>query len=188
MMQRYRTGRRRLAVACCFLSCLLATASAAQDLQNREYKIPTVGVLHLRVPAQWQEVVEWHGKTPPVNIAYTATKHDFEYYVSVVWDGPRRDLEGVRRFVKRRSEGLLSQIVETEIPIREAIGEHASGYYFTVTDRNSMPAAGDFKFMTKGLVRLDTLEVTFTLLPHDKNSTAIEDALVVVRTAKFANK
>ena len=78
--------------------------------------------------------------------------------------------------------------METEIPIREAIGEHASGYYFTVTDRNSMPAAGYLKFMTKGLVIMDTLEETFTLLTHDKNSTAIEDALVVVRTAKFANK
>lgn len=170
------------------LSCLLATAFAADGLQTREYKIPRVGVLHLQVPTDWEETVERHSKAPPVDISYKTPNHDFEYYVSVIWDGPRRDLEGVREFVKRTSEQVLPEAVETEVSIQELIGEHASGYYFAVTDKNPTPAPDDFKFLTQGVMRLEGVELTFTVLTNDKNALAIGDALAVVRTAEFTSK
>ena len=101
MKPKQETNRQRHAAAIAILSCLLVTALAADDRQTREYKIPKVGVLHLRVPTHWEETVERHGKTPPVDISYKTPNHDFEYYVSAIWGGPRRDLEGVRGFDER---------------------------------------------------------------------------------------
>ena len=170
------------------LGCLLAAAFAADNLQTRDYKIRKVGVLHLRVPAHWEETVERHGKAPPVDISYMTAGHDFEYYVSAIWDGPRRDLDGVRDFVRTTSEGLLADVVETEIPLQEVMAEHASGYYFAVTDKNPTPTPEDFKFMTQGLIKLDGIELTFTVLTNDKKAPVIEDAIAVVRTATFTRK
>ena len=188
MKPRQRTQRLRHAAVIAFLGCLLAAAYGANDIQTRDYKIPKLGVLHLRVPVHWDETVERHGKTPPVDISYQTSNHDFEYYVSAIWNGPRRDLKDVREFVEKTSDGLLSEVVETEIALQEVIGEHASGYYFAVTDKNPTPTPDDFKFMTQGLIRLDGMELTFTVLTNSKNTPVIEDALAVVRTAKFTSK
>jgi hypothetical protein len=84
-------------------------------------------------------------------------------------------------------EGILTNCVETSLTLHDFEGGQASGACFRVTDRRLTavkPAAGDFKYMTRGFAVLEPLVLTFDLDSNDadRDEPAV---LKVIREARF---
>lgn len=156
-------------------SCITALlifpcATFAEETETRAFSLPSHGTLQLKVPKSWQsKVSQSPGEPSPSIVFFPQGKPAFLVLLSpiraarpdVVLSGPAE----VRKNVEQAAELARPHAVEKAIQVRELKGPSIAGYYFQVTDK--APKPDEYKYMTQGMARLDTLLVTFTALTND---------------------
>jgi hypothetical protein len=88
----------------------------------------------------------------------------------------------VRALVEEREETIAPQAVERELPIHEIRGTSGSGYYFSATDK--APRPDEDECLTEGALAVDDLLLFFTVLTNDADSSIVNDAFDVLRSAR----
>jgi len=161
-------------------------AYAADEYIERIYPVPEHGILVMRVPAAWQELVAQPRAVVPPTIRFTpADGKGFNYLMTPLWPVPgvARDF-GTRDHVKSLVESMVGKIadsaMEKKITIHELSGPNM-GFYFTATDKT--PESGEYKYLTQGAVRVGTLVISFTLLTNDQDPAFTQQALTLLRKA-----
>jgi hypothetical protein len=109
----------------------------------------------------------------------------FKVLITAIWSGkgssPLPTTDQLKQKVRESAEHVRPQAVEKVIDVKDLKGSAAFGYYFTATDR--APKAGDFKYMTQGMMRVGDLMVVFTVLTNDGQSKIIDEALAMMKSA-----
>ena len=162
---------------------LALTASAAEPWQERTLSIDDRGTLVFSSPRAWTQQT---GQSPPTIRFYNSTGQQFVVLITALWSPTQDSLfnssANVRALVEERAEKLAPQAVERELPIQEMHGASGSGFYFSATDK--APGPNEYKYLTEGAFAVDDLLLVFTVLTNDVDSSIVNDALDVVRSAR----
>lgn len=172
------------------LLLLAVPALAADKVAERRYPLPDRGSFNMNVPAAWKDEVSQPPQAPPTIKYVPAAGQPFEILVTPLWR-PRPDLppptkamtrEAVEQFVK----SVQRDGVEGPFNIVEFQGKSGTGYYFLATDKSAK--AGDYKFLTQGMLVVSELAVGFTILTNDNQARVVRDALAMLRSAVHVPK
>ena len=157
-------------------------SSAAADAPKR-YALERSGFLQLKVPAGWREEVD--AKTQPPVISFRPAEGK-AFMVAVIpaqaGDGKRApSRQELRTEVEQMAGAIRPFAVESDIKVKEFAGAAGPGFQFFATD--SAPAAGEFKYMTRGKLKVGDVSVTFTILTNDGQEAVIRSALTMLKSA-----
>ena len=169
------------------LLVLCAHAQGVGPTAERRYALSDRGFLALAVPAGWKQEVRQRDTTIPPTIIYGPDSGSaFQVLVTPIWpmkEGvPQPTPEAMKSSILRAIEGVKSQAVEKSIDAIELKGKTVHGYYFQVTDR--APKPGEYKYMAQGMVGLEEIRVTFTILTNDGHRAVTDAALAMIRDAR----
>ena len=162
---------------------LVLTASAAEPWQERTLSIADRGTVVLSCPRAWAQHT---GEAPPTIRFSNSAGQKFVVLITAQWSPTQDSLFNssakVRALVEERAEKLAPQAVEHELPIHEMHGASGNGFYFSATDKD--PGPNEYKYLTEGALAVDDLLLFFTVLTNDADSSIVNDALDVVRSAR----
>jgi hypothetical protein len=153
-----------------------------------QYAVPGLGTLELEVPRGWR--VQERAGPVTLHLQLRPESGDrFLFLVSANWIHRDGRAEFAARPVKERVEGMAKSIlpraVEKEAPLVELRGKHLSGYHFSVTDSRSSEA-GDYRYMTQGMIAGEAGFVLFTLLQRDADVAERQEALKMLAGSSYA--
>src|SRR5919204_187809 len=145
------------------------------------------GYLVLQVPKDWRDRVSWrHLLMPPTITFAPASGEPFQVLVTPIWPSNAADkpkLDELKRDVAAAAEKAKSQAAEKTLPLVSLKGGTTSGYFFAATDR--APKADEFKYIVQGMLGLEQLRVSFTVLTNDGRKSVPAEALAMLREARL---
>ena len=182
MMKRAEQWQRCLQVVSLLAAVALAAPAGAADAPKR-YALERSGFLQLKVPAGWREEIDANTQPPVISFRPAAGQ---PFMVSVI---PAQTADGKRAATRQELRTDVGQMagaikpfaVETDIKLKEFAGAMGPGYEFFVTD--AAPATGEFKYMTRGKLKVDDVAVTFTILTNDGQDAVIRSARAMLKSA-----
>jgi hypothetical protein len=164
----------------------LSNALAGEGNTGRRYPLPQRGFFQMKVPTSWRDQHRQPSQPLPPTIAFRPGKgKPFDVLVTPIWraraDVPSPTKDTLRRQVERTIESVKSQAVEKDLTAVEFQGASGPGFYFSATD--PAPKPGEYRFMTQGILRVNELTVTFTILTNDGQEQVVQDALAMLQSA-----
>jgi len=172
------------------LSMLTITVQSAQT-ENRRFPLPDHGFLKLSMPVGWKhQLRQPPERLPPTIMLQAGSGPAFAILITPIWPA-RADIKPqtpaeMRQQVETAVERIKPQAVEKHIKVNELRGVSGVGYYYAATDK--APKPGEFKYLTQGMLRVDNLLVTFTILTNDGQQGVVTDALTMLRGAVHQRK
>ena len=170
------------------LLCMIVTTAAAQTgtTSERRFTLPEHGKFVIQVPRDWKDQARQpHGGLPPTITFSPGSGKPFEVLVTPIWpatkDRPPQTRDELRASVEQQARDTKAQAVEKELSIVEFQGRSGPGFYFSATDR--APKAGEYKFMTQGVVGVGKVGVAFTILTNEGQQQVVEQALTALKSA-----
>jgi hypothetical protein len=165
---------------------LVLNVSASDRLQERTLSIPGRGMLVVSSPITWSQQISQPPETLAPTFRFSSTAgQKFEVSVTAFWsptnDPSFNSSTNVRAIVENTLDELEPRLVETDIPLRKLHGGSGTGYYFSATDK--APGPNDYKYLTQGAMAVGDLLLTFTVLTKERDSSVVNDALNMVRSA-----
>jgi hypothetical protein len=119
-----------------------------------------------------------------------STGDAFSIQVSAVFVDPAQDPElspaSLKDRMQRTADQALPRAVEKEARLVELRGKQAAGYYFSLTDKESTSAPGDYKYMTQGSFLTGCVLTVFTVLQHDSSRAEKDLALRMFAEAAYS--
>jgi hypothetical protein len=145
------------------------------------------GAVLLSIPSAWREEVSRPNPDGPPTITLSpATSADFQVLITPIWPAntsiPRLTPQSLRALVSSGADKTKSQALEKEIPVLDMVGSSVFGSYFSATDR--APKPGEYINLTQGILALEELRVTFTVLSNGDPAVALGPALKVLRSLR----
>lgn len=174
------------AVAALALALLAACgAKSAKPPVAKTYELPA-GTLRLMVPADWADKSRPTPRGLPPMLMYSPAKgKSFQVLVTPLpmrWpEGAEAAAAEVKKLVEMALAPARGMAVETEIHILEFQGTGGPGFYFSATDRSPKP--GEYKHMAQGVLRVQDLAVSFTVLANEDKEQVLGDALAMLKSA-----
>lgn len=161
-------------------------AAAGEQTKDRRYTLPGHGVFKMKVPASWKEEVKQQSdKLPPTITFQPASGAQFLIGITPFWkeseDAPDINDYMVHRMVQRAADKAQEIAVEKTLKLIFLEGSSGRGYYFSATDK--APEKGGYKFLTQGILLVDELAVTFSILTNDEKKEVESAALEMLKTA-----
>jgi hypothetical protein len=157
-------------------------AGCAADAAKR-YPLAQSGFLQLKVPAGWREEIDAQTQPPVISFRPGAGQ---PFLVSVI---PAQAAEGnptpsrqeLRADVEQMAGAIRPFAVESEIKPMEFAGAAGPGFQFFATD--AAPRPGEFKYMTRGKLKVGDVSVTFTILTNEGQEAVVRSALAMLKSA-----
>jgi hypothetical protein len=169
-----------------FLVGFAFIAAAAEQTKDRRYTLPAHGVLQMKVPVSWKDEVKQQSDNLPPTITLTPSSGDqFKILITPFWkeseEAPDLNDYMVHRMVQRSADANQPNAVEKPLKLIFLEGLSSRGYYFSATDK--APEKGGYKFLTQGILLVDELAVTFTILTNDAKKEVESAGLDMVKGA-----
>ena len=171
------------------LVCIMVTGlAAAEKLVTRQVPLADRGSLQLAMPASWkQDVRQPANGLPPTIVLTPASGKAFHVQITPLYSAragtPVQSITELRANVDAAAQQVLSQSLEKKVTLKHLKGPAAEGYYFQVTDK--APKPDEYKYMTQGMIRVDQVVPTFTILSNDGAADSVNSALSMLQTARF---
>jgi len=167
-----------------FLAFATATAAVAADGETKKYALPDKTSLELSVPAGWKDELQAKEGSTPATIFFTP-REGAPFKVFVIPLGrARADATTsiqMRQSVQNAADKVKPRAVETILIAEEFKGASGPGYYFSATDR--APPAGEFKYLTQGMLLVGEVVVSFGVLTNDGQENVKEQAFSMLKGA-----
>lgn len=182
----YSGSRRQWAafIAVAASAAAFAGASAAAESPKR-YALERSGFLQLKVPAGWRDEVDSSVK-PPVISFKPADGKPFLVTVIPAQSAPRKKApptKHLRAEVEQMAEAIRHFSVEGDkMKLKHVKGAAGEGFEFFATD--AAPAAGEFKYMSRGKLNVgNDVSITFTILTNDGQDSVVRSAHAMLKSA-----
>ncbi|GEM_PF-3975922 len=168
--------------------------AAAVPCAGHDLPVPGHGTLRLTLPPEWTEAVRVSsGNLPPTFAFERGGPLRATLQVTAMWS-PKGEAdftskERIASFTLATQSVIKATAVEKELPLRPMEGARGTGFTYEATDRDykapaGEPRPGDFPIVTQGVLGVDRLLVTFTILSDAKGDGAVQEALAAL--AKMA--
>jgi hypothetical protein len=176
-------GLRGLAFAVA-LAALASPATSMAEEAVKRYALEHSGFLQLKVPAGWREEIDAKSRPPIISFRPAEGK---SFMVSVI---PAQAAKGERVPSRKRLRDDVEQMAEAirhfavegdKVKLQEFSGASGPGFQFFATD--AAPAAGEFKYMTRGKMNVKDVSVTFTILTNEGQEAVVRSALGMLKSA-----
>ena len=170
------------------LALLVASAALAQT-KPQQFPIPGHGSLNLNVPTGTQVAERPVNDPPAVAIRIIPAMGDaWHLQITAVRLDPARASKAppIKDRVQRTADGLLARALEKQATLVELRGRDASGYYFSLTDRESKNMPDDYKYLTQGSATVGELTLVFTFLYREPNNPQKDEVLRMLADAVHA--
>ena len=158
----------------------LATTAIAADGEKKAFTLPDGSKLELTIPAGW--------KDEPKEKAIAFTPRDgapFQVVVTPIGrqrPGTSTDTAiQMRQSVQQAADKVKPSAVEPILTAEALTGAPGPGYYFSATD--SAPKAGEFKYLTQGMLLVGDAIVAFSVLTNDGQEKVKDEALAMLKGA-----
>jgi hypothetical protein len=166
-----------------FIAFVVASATL---ISSRAQATPaSVGGIVMIAPDAWKMDQDPAARADRPSLRFQpATGKDFYVLVTPFKLAPTIpvDQAGVRKLVESVAATTGAKTVEKTLVVQSLSSSTVQGYYFSAT--NPAPAAGDWKYMTQGILLVGQTTVGFTIFTNDKGSTAPAQALAMLRSAR----
>ena len=130
---------------------------------------------------------------PPIITFYNLDKDKEEIYqlnLSVLWnDGFQRNIltaEYIHSLVEKTGNQALINSDQSELILKEIIGENGIGYWFNLSDSTAGP--GEYKFLTQGALAVGEILLIFSLFCNDDGTILRETLLKMIMGAKHLHR
>jgi hypothetical protein len=152
----------------------------------QSFALPGHGSLLLNVPAGWTAKMNRPSDGSPATISVGPARGTaFVVLITAVFGSTPNsgapDDAKTRAFVAAAAKSAEGQAVEGVLALQDFVGTSGHGYYFRATDK--APAAGEWKFLTQGMVKTGGIGLSFTILTNDGQSDVEKAALDMIRSA-----
>jgi hypothetical protein len=157
----------------------------AKEPAPKAFKVPHHGDLQLVVPEGWQQSEEQAPPGLPPALKFSAGAQA-EVLISAI-AAPNKDFNspaGLREAAERSGGGMLPSAKEKSLKLEEIKGADATGYFYTLTDKD--PAPGSFEYVTGGVVGVGDLALSVTILHHKLDAPERQAALDMFKGARQA--
>jgi len=148
------------------------------------------GVLQLAFPSAWKAQVFGPMDTPTVRWTAAAGDDaaDFLFGLTVMPSPGDQALsdEHLRDLVSQSGEPLLPTAEQTSLVLEPVDGETAHGYLFHLTDKKPESGPDDYREMYKGMVAVEPLVLSITLLTHSGDAATVASTRALIAGARFA--
>lgn len=148
-----------------------AEESIVDTLVINEFFLPSYGSLIIKTPADWIVTYD-KAQSLPRTVTLDSSEKDFSLLITAI-EGGQTTLEGVKTLVESQAMESLKLAVETSYIVNELNGTYVKGYYSDLlTDReyeDVAPLAGEYKYLSQGVLLIDDLSLTFTILTNDSD-------------------
>lgn len=173
-----------------FAMVLASPFSRAEEAAVRSYPLSEHGTFQVKVPESWKDsVAQPDGGLPPTITFTPKAGAPFKILVTPLWsaqpDAKRPTADEIRVKIQRAADEMAEQAVEKTIEVKPLKGPTNIGYYFAATDR--APKPGEFKFLNQGVVLVENLLITFTILTNDGQDAVVTAALSMLSDAENAS-
>ena len=153
--------------------------------------LPGGGELWLTIPAAWNEKFDSPEKNTPAGVWLTPQEGaSFHVLISPLSGTPLgaalSDENRLRAVVTSAARDALAKSVEMTIPIHDLTGPDAHGFYYFATDR--APKAGEWKYLTQGMINISGAPFAFTILTNDGQEAVAKAALELIRNASYHSR
>src|SRR3954471_6981156 len=185
-MSTYQHCQRSMRLLACgiVLASLGLPATSMSAEAPKRFALESSGFLQLKVPAGWREEID--AKTQPAVISFRPAEGK-PFMISVI---PAQAAQGKRAPSRQQLRDDVEQMAEAirhfavegdKVKVQEFTGTSGPGFQFFATD--AAPAAGEFKFMTRGKLNVNDVSVTFTILTNDGQEAVVRSALGMLKSA-----
>jgi hypothetical protein len=173
-----------------FAIVMASPLARAEEAAVRSYPLHEHGAFQVKVPESWKDSVAQPGDGLPPTITFAPKAGaPFKILVTPLWsaqlDLKRPSADEIKVKLQRGADEIAKQSVEKTIEVKPLKGSANIGYYFAATDR--APKPGEFKFLNQGIVVVEDLLVTFTILTNDGQDAVVTAALSMLSGAEKQN-
>lgn len=171
-----------------FIALLLFGVSALLPAdvfaKSNRYALPGHGAIDVAVPKSWVDSIHQpRGELPPTIVFRTPDTSKFQVLITPIWHANKKSddarVRSAKSIVERSAGKAASSAVERDLPVRAFSGRSGKGYYFSATDGN--PEPGGYRYLTQGVIVIDDLTVTFTILTNSGAGDAAADAMQMIK-------
>jgi hypothetical protein len=175
------------------LSLAIVVASPfarAEEAAVRSYPLHEHGNFQVKAPESWKDSVAEPGDGLPPTITFTPKAGaPFKILLTPLFsaqlDLKKPTADEIKVKLQRGADEMAKQAVEKTIEVKSLKGSTNIGYYFAATDR--APKPGEFKFLNQGVVLVENVLVTFTILTNDGQDAVVTAALSMLSAAEKQN-
>lgn len=166
------------------LAVLSLPASGLAAGSEKRYALPGGGFFQLNVPSGWTDQLDPNSKSPLISFRQKQGQPFIVTITAALQTGVGKaalSREALRTEVEEMASAIRLFAVEKDIKLTEFAGAAGPGFYFFATD--SAPGPGGYMFMTRGMLRVGDLLVTFTILTNDGQEGIARAALEMLKSA-----
>lgn len=168
-------------------STLVMSNVAANDTEWKRFSIPGNGGLLLSVPSEWvSHIIQPNDGLPPTIGMRPKRGDDIYIKITVGWNLtniPKYNTpEQIHEIVSRAGTRIITGAVEEKLVLKKIIKGDNNGYYYSITDK--YPKPDEYKYMSQGIIRVDKLQLIFTILSHEKNSDSFKKVISMLSNAR----
>lgn len=182
-------------VARCFipLACLVSVVVFAGSVTElRQFKLGRGKSLELQVPKDWKQKVRKSKGSIAISIDFSMEKSQaMELHVTGMV-GPwvsklSSDPSALQQFVQSQMKRMEPTAEPGSMKLFRFQADSGSGYMYTAADKN--PDVGGYKYLRQGAITLaDDFVASFSVLSNDSEAPEVQDALQVLKTARYVAK
>jgi len=165
----------------------IAGAADSKTTTHRDYVLAEGVVLQLDVPDAWQGGLAAPVGEMPMPTVQFGSEINPRFHV-VLMPVPLLDPADAKDSVRQAATEFGKQSTESNPSIFSFSGDHGSGWYFTVTDRQYadskiVPGPGEYKYLTQGTLQLGKQSIVFVIFTNDDSRDIEAPAFTMVKTA-----
>lgn len=156
-----------------------------------ELRVPLPGRddLVIDLPAPWRaQVRRPHAELPPSVAISGPDAKALQMLITPIWpvgSAPKAPTaEELRALVQAGATRAKPKAVESDLPLQDLGAPGKTGYYFAATDR--APEPGGYQHLTQGVLGMNELRVTFTVLINGAPQEPTAQALELLRSLRRA--
>ncbi len=172
-------------------SLILATAwagvSRADDWASKTYKVPGGGTLYLEYPLSWGKKPEFETFDEVADIRFgpfgPKSKPVLMVNLQSVKGADVQTDKDLTEIATVDVDALRASAFELDIPLNPISGDHVSGYYFTITDKESK--YGEFDYLTMAVLGSGPLLTKVFFFSSDGAPDFSADAMRLMENLKY---
>lgn len=166
-----------------------SNSTTLNDMVAYTYPLSGGGLFQMNVSEGWSDQIQKTSDTQ-ANIIFRPKRGElFEFMVTPIKakEAEAHSLSTIREAVEKSAKEIQRQALEPTLELVALEGGMAKGYFFKATEKRRLKA-GEYKYLTQGILSVGEAVVPFTVLHNDSTGAVSDVALNLLRNATYKSR